>query len=153
MKLETQFVEQILKLLSVVALASIELWAAIPTGLALGLNPVVVGLGAAVGAILGTLIVVLVGGRLRNWLVRRYSSKKEKQKPGLISKIWQRYGLIGLGLLAPFLTGAPLGAALGLSLGAQPWRLMVWMSFGIVLWAAILTIAGSLGFAGIEKIF
>ena len=145
--------EQILKLLSVIALATIELWAAIPTGLALGLNPFLVGLGAAVGAILGTLIVVLVGERLRNWLVRRYSRKKEKQKPGLISKIWQRYGLIGLGLLAPLLTGAPLGAALGLSLGAQAGRLMVWMSLGIVLWTAILTTAGSLGLAGIEKLF
>jgi membrane protein DedA with SNARE-associated domain len=146
-------VEQILKLLSVIALATIELWAAIPAGLALGLNPFLVGLGSAVGAILGTLIVVLVGERLRNWLVRRYSSKKEKQKPGLIRKIWQRYGLIGLGLLAPLLTGAPLGAALGLSLGAQPWRLMVWMSLGIVFWAAILTTVGMLGLAGIEKLF
>jgi membrane protein DedA with SNARE-associated domain len=146
-------VEQILKLLSVFALATIELWAAIPAGLALGLNPFLVGIGAAVGSISGTLIVVLVGERLRNWLVRRYSSKKEKQKPGLIHKIWQRYGLIGLGLLAPLLTGAPLGAALGLSLGAQAGRLMLWMSLGIVLWAAILTAIGILGLAGLEKLF
>ncbi|MFH0942103.1 MAG: small multi-drug export protein [Chloroflexota bacterium] len=145
--------EQIFKLLSVIALATIELWAAIPAGLALGLNPFLVGLGAAVGAILGTLIVVLVGEQLRNRLVRRYSSKKEKQQPGLIQRIWQRYGLIGLGLLAPLLTGAPLGAALGLSLGAQAGQLMVWMSLGIVLWAVILTAAGVLGLAGIEKLF
>ncbi len=145
--------EQTLKLLSVIALATIELWAAIPAGLALGLNPFLVGLGATVGAIVGALIVVLVGERLRNWLVRRYSSKKEKQNHGFIRKIWQRYGLIGLGLLAPLLIGAPLGAALGLSLGAQAGRLMVWMSLGIVLWAAILTAAGILGLAGIEKLF
>lgn len=145
--------EQIFKLLPVIALATIELWAAIPAGLALGLDPFLVGLGASIGAILGTLIVVLVGERLRNWLVRRYSVKKERQKTGLIRKIWQRYGLIGLGLLAPLLTGAPLGAALGLSLGAQAGRLMVWMSLGIVLWAAILTAAGTLGLAGIDKLF
>jgi hypothetical protein len=147
------FVEQILKLLSVIALATIELWAAIPAGLALGLNPLLVGLGAAVGAILGALVVVLVGGRLRSWLVRRYSGKKAKQNPGLISKIWQRFGLIGLGLLAPLLTGAPLGAALGMSLGAPAGRLMVWISLGIVLWTAILTTAGILGLAGLENLF
>jgi len=151
--METKFMDEILKLLSVVALAAIELWAAIPAGLALGLNPFLVGLGAAVGAIMCTFVVVLVGERLRNWLVRRHSGKNEKQKPGLIQRIWQRYGLIGLGLLAPLLTGAPIGAALGLSLGAHTGRLMVWMSIGIILWTAILTTAGALGLAGIEKLF
>jgi hypothetical protein len=146
-------VEQLVKILPVIALAAIELWAAVPVGLALGLNPFLVGAGAAAGAIMGTLIVILVGERLRNWLVRRYSHKKAEQKPGLIHKIWQRYGPIGLGLLAPLLTGAPLGAALGLSLGAQAGRLTVWMSLGIILWAAILTAVGAWGLAGIERLF
>lgn len=145
--------EQVLKLLSVIGLAMIELWAAIPAGLALGLNPLLVGLGAAVGAISGTLIVVLVGGKLRRWLYRRHSGKKAEQPSGLISKIWQRYGLIGLGLLAPLLTGAPLGAALGLSLGAPAGRLMVWIILGIVLWTAILTSVGILGLAGLDNLF
>jgi hypothetical protein len=151
--METKFMDEILKLLSVVALAAIELWAAIPAGLALGLNPFLVGLGAVIGAIMSTFVVVLVGERLRNWLVRRHRGKNEKQKPGLIQRIWQRYGLIGLGLLAPLLTGAPIGAALGLSLGAHTGRLMVWMSIGIILWTAMLTTAGALGLAGIEKLF
>ena len=144
--------EQMLQLLTVFALAMVELWAAIPAGLALGLNPLLVGLGASAGAILSTVIVILTGERLRNWLVRRYSKKKNPRQPGLVTRLWQRYGLIGLGLLAPLLTGAPIGAALGLSLGAQAGRLIFWMSLGIVLWAAILTVAGTLGFAGIKAL-
>lgn len=144
--------EQMLQLLTVFALAIVELWAAIPAGLALGLNPVLVGLCASAGAILSTVIVTLTGERLRNWLVRRHSRKKNPQQPGLVTRMWQRYGLIGLGLLAPLLTGAPIGAALGLSLGAQAGRLIVWMSLGIVFWAATLTVAGTLGFAGIKAL-
>lgn len=101
--------ELILKLLPVLGLAAVELWAAIPAGLALDLHPVVIGVTSAVGAILGTLFVVLTGDRVRTWLVRRHGVKDDNKKPGLIHKIWHRYGVIGLGLLAPLLTGAPIG--------------------------------------------
>ena len=144
--------EQLLKLLSVFVLAAIELWAAIPAGLALGLHPVLIGITVAGGAILGTFVVVFFGERIRNWLVRRHAGKEGKKQPGLIHRIWQRYGTIGLGLLAPLVTGAPLGAALGLALGASTGRLMIWMSLGIILWTTILTTIGTLGLAGIEAL-
>ena len=61
--------------------------------------------------------------------------------------------MVGLGLLAPLLTGAPLGAALGVTLGGHTKKqLMVWMSAGIVLWAVILTVATYWGPAGIKQI-
>lgn len=151
-RLETEPLEQMFQLLAVFALALVELWAAIPAGLALGLNPLLVVLGASAGAILGTVTVTLTGDRLRNWLVRRHSKNKNPRQPGLVARMWQRHGLIGLGLLAPLLTGAPIGAALGLSLGAPAGRLIVWMSLGIVFWAAILTVAGTLGFAGMKTL-
>lgn len=139
--------ELLFKLLPVIVLAAVELWAAIPTGLALGLHPLLTGITVAGGAILGTFAVVFIGERIRNWLVRRHAGKEGKKQPGLIHRIWQRYGTIGLGLLAPLLTGAPLGAALGLALGAPTGRLMIWMSLGIILWTTILTVIGSLGWA------
>jgi hypothetical protein len=145
--------DQVLKSLSVVLLAAVELWAAIPAGLAMGLNPVLVGIYSASGAILGTFIVIWIGDRIRRWLLRRHTNKKEPGKPGLIQSIWQRYGIIGLGLLAPLLSGAPLGAALGISLGAQKGRLMIWMSAGILLWTGLLTSLGALGIQGINSLF
>ncbi len=144
--------ELIVKLLPVLGLAAFELWAAVPTGFALGLHPLVIGITTAVGAILGTLAVVLLGERLRNWLVKRHGGKGQKKHPSLIQRIWHRYGLIGLGLLAPLLTGAPLGAALGLALGAPTGKLLVWLSIGIILWTIILTLIGVLGLAGIETL-
>lgn len=145
--------ELIAKLLPVLGLAAVELWAAIPAGFALRLHPVAIAVTAAVGATLGTLAVVLLGDRVRTWLVRRHGGKDESKKPELIHRIWHRYGVIGLGLLAPLLTGAPIGAALGLILGAPVGRLMVWISLGIILWSTILTLLGALGLAGIEALW
>jgi hypothetical protein len=54
--------------------------------------------------------------------------------------------------LAPLLTDAPLGVALGLALGAPPNHLISWMSLGIILWSAALTFIDVRGTAGIEAV-
>ena len=144
--------ESAMKLLTILGLGAVELWAAIPVGLALQLHPVAVGITAAIGAILGASAVVLLGERLRTWLVQWHGGKEEKREHGLIYRIWHRYGVIGLGLLAPLLTGAPLGAALGLTFGVPAGRLLFWTSLGIVLWSTVLTLAGALGLVGIKTL-
>jgi membrane protein YqaA with SNARE-associated domain len=142
---------EVIKLLTVFGLGVVELWAAIPTGLALQLHPVAVGFAAALGAVVGTLAVVLLGKHLRAWLLRGHGKEGDRQH-GRIYRIWERYGVVGLGLLAPLLVGAPLGTALGLALGAPPRRLLFWMSAGIVLWSTALTLTGALGLAGIQSL-
>lgn len=62
----------LVKLLSVFALGAVELWAAIPAGLALNASPVLVGVVEAAGAMFGVLVVVLLGERVRNWVIRRH---------------------------------------------------------------------------------
>lgn len=138
------------KLLTVFALGAVELWAAIPAGLALHVSPVLVGVVAAAGAMLGVLVVVVLGERIRDWVVRRHGDSSGTGPHGLIRRIWDRYGVIGLGLFAPLLTGAPVGAALGLALGVPAGRLLFWMSSGITLWSTVLTLVGVLGIAGFE---
>lgn len=145
--------ELVTKLLSVLALGAFELWAAIPAGLVLDLNPVLVATTAAAGAILGALAVILLGHRLRDWLIKRHGGeKKPGGRKGLIYRIWDRFGVAGLGLLAPVLTGAPLAAALGVSLGVPARRLLLWISIGTLVWSPLLTAAGVLGAAGFESL-
>ncbi len=144
---------EIMNLLMVLGLGVIELWGAIPAGLALRLPPPIVGVTAATGAMLGALIVVLLGKRARSWLTRHRGGRQEA--PGrhrLIHQVWRRYGVIGLGLLSPLLTGAPLGVVLGLALGAPAGRLLFWTSLGIIFWSTALTLAGALGLAGIKAL-
>lgn len=143
--------ETLLKLLAVLGLGALELWAAIPAGWALQLHPLVTGIVAAIGAILGVLVVLTLGEGVRTWLLRRHG-RGGGGRHGRIYGIWLRYGVIGLGLLAPVLVGAPLGAALGLALGVPAGRLLLWMSLGIALWSGVLTLAGVLGLAGLEAL-
>jgi len=61
--------------------------------------------------------VIIFGDRLRKWFIKwHYGGKSVKE--GRIYDIRNKYGIIGLGLLSPLLFGAPLGAALGIGLGA-----------------------------------
>lgn len=145
--------ELLAKLLSVLTLGAVELWAAIPAGLVLDLNPVLVAVTAAAGAIIGALAVILLGHRLRDWLMKHHGDeKKPGGKRGFIYCIWDRFGVAGFGLLAPVLTGAPLAAALGVSMGVPARRLLVWISIGTLIWSPLLTAAGVLGASGLESL-
>lgn len=144
--------ELVYKLLSVFGLAIIELWVAIPTGIALKLDPVLTGLTAAAGAMTGAVLTLLVGGRVRSWLARRHHKTGGSTKRGRLYRIWERYGVVGLGLLAPLLVGVPIGTAIGVALGAPARRLLLWIIAGVALWSAILALASALGLAGIESL-
>lgn len=123
----------------------LELWAAIPIGLAINLNPVLIGIASAVGAILAAFLVTTVGDSIREKVIKwRYGENKDL-KDSRYYKIWNKYGIVGLGLISPLLFGAPVGAALGVALGSSKKPLLIWMSIGIVIWSAGLTAAGYLG--------
>jgi hypothetical protein len=138
----------LIKFFSVFALASVEFWAAVPLGLAMKLDPLLTGLATASGAVLGVVIVITLGSRVRDWMLKKKKVEQTtggEQKERLIIRIWNKYGVAGLGLLGPLLVGAPLGAAIGVSLGAATSRLLFWMTMGILLWTAGLTVAGVVG--------
>ncbi len=142
--------EMLLKLATVFGLAALELWAAIPAGLALQLDPVLVGMSAAAGGITGAGAVALLGQGVRDRVLRWHGRGREGGASGRLNRIWLRFGVAGLGLLAPLLVGAPLGTALGLTLGAPAGRLFLWMSLGIVIWSGLLAAASALGLAGLQ---
>jgi len=146
-----------LKLLSVFGLGMIGLWEGVPAGFALRLAPLVIGLVSALGSIFATLLITLLGDRVRARLHERLLKRRGDGAAGerperLIDRVWRRYGIVGLGLLGPGLTGAPLGMVLGLFLRAPAGRLLPWMLAGILLWALALTVLGALGIAGVGRL-
>lgn len=141
----------VMKMLAVLGLGVIELWAAIPAGLALQLHPLLTGIMAALGSIIAAVVVALLGARARHWIMH-WRGRDAIKPDSRIRRIWIRYGVVGLGLLSPLITGAPLGAALGVTLGVPTGRLLLWMSAGIALWSGILTLASVLGLAGIQSL-
>jgi len=133
------------KLLTIFALGVAELWAAAPAGALMGFHPLLVCVVAALGAVSGGTVVVLLGERVKAWLQKRRRDEKMEKKGGLLYRVWLRYGVIGWGLLAPLLVGSPLGAAFGLALGAHPRRLLAWLAAGSILWSVVFSLVSALG--------
>ncbi|MNI40104.1 putative small multi-drug export protein [compost metagenome] len=129
---------------SVLGAGMLELWAAIPLGFTLQLHPVTTAILSSLGSILIAVIIIYFGSSLRNWLIKRFQ-RKNMGKNSAMSRIWNRYGIIGLGFLSPLITGAPLGAAIGVSFNAEPRKLLLWMTIGIVFWSCVLTAAAAYG--------
>ncbi len=123
---------------TVFGLGILELWVAIPVGFGLGLTPFLAGLFAALGAVLSVVIVLAVGAPLRNWLLRLRKPEAEG-KPTKIQLIWNKYGIVGLGLLAPVVIGAHFGAAFAVAVGAPAQKTLFWFTVGIIVWAVIAT--------------
>ena len=142
----------VIKLITVFLLGMIEIWLSIPAGFALGLNPVVIGLVTAIGGMAGVTVITLVGVRTRDWFKRR-RKKVRKKGSGRAKRVWDRYGAIGFGLLAPFVTGSPaIGTVIGIGLGASRRQLLIWMNIGVLVWSVLLTAAVALGIAGVDAI-
>jgi hypothetical protein len=111
----------------------------------LNLNPLAIILASSMGAITAAFIVLVIGENIRNWLLKRYDYNSPGFRGKFLRNLWEKYGVIGLGFFSPLLFGAPLGAAIGVALGAPRNRLLLWMSVGIVIWSIGLTLAGLQG--------
>ena len=135
---------QLSKLLSTAAAGALDVWVGIITGLALGLSPAVSGAVSIASAIVGVTLVVAFGGRLRHLV---YRSRRLARRRERIESVWKRYGIPGVALQAPLLTGPILATLLALALGAPARSLLVWMLASVVFWGAVITGAAALGFS------
>jgi hypothetical protein len=139
------FVADLTKLVGIFGLAFFYFWPAIPTGLALGLSPIAVIGATALSYACGVAVVALFGARVRDLILTRLKRNQTVNTEGRLYRVWERYGLLGLGLAAPMTIGAQLGAALGLTLNAKPRPLFFAMSFGALVWSIALTVITMMG--------
>ena len=135
---------QLLKLLSTAAAGALDVWVGIITGVALGLSPALSGAVSIASALAGVTLVVAVGGRLQQLVYRSRRLAKRRER---VERIWKRYGIPGLALQAPLLTGPILATLLALTLGAPPRPLLLWMLASVVFWGVVLTGGVALGFS------
>lgn len=138
------------KIVSVFALAFVSFVPAIPAGIALGLHPLAVFITGTLSYTLAAVLMVVLGERAREWVKQRLGGKDFGDPNSRIYKVWVRYGVIGLGLLAPLTIGAQIGVVLGLTLNAKPRPLLTWMIIGGVVVGAALTTLLALGVVAIS---
>ncbi len=134
-----------IKILTVVALASFEIYAAIPAGFAFGLNPWTIFFASLVGGLIGVFVAAFLGDKIRAFLTRYRKPKPEKPKTGMILKIWEKYGIKGLGLLGTFTVGAPVSLAVGVGFNVPMAKLIPWCCMGVFARCAIFTTLGHYG--------
>jgi hypothetical protein len=107
----------LLKLLSTAAAGALDVWVGIITGVALGFPPALSGAVSIASALVGVTLVVVAGERLQGLI---YRSRRLAKRRARIERVWKRYGIPGVALQAPLLTGPLLATVLALGLGAPP---------------------------------
>ena len=134
-----------LEILTVALLASVEVYAAIPAGFAFGLHPGTIFSASAFGGLAGVFIAAFLGDRIRKFFTRNKKAKEEKPKTGLIYRIWEKYGVIGLGFLGTMTVGAPVSLAVGVGFNVPLKKLVTWCCIGVLVRCCLFTVIGHYG--------
>ncbi len=133
------------KILTVAGLATFEIYAAIPAGFAFKLPSWIILVASIAGGLAGAFVAAFLGGYIEKWMARFRKPKPPKPKTGLVYRIWEKYGLIGLGVFGTMTVGAPVSIAVGVGFNAELHKLLLWCCVGVVLRCVIFTAIGHFG--------
>ncbi|MEO7767469.1 MAG: small multi-drug export protein [Ferruginibacter sp.] len=134
-----------LKILTVAALATFEIYAAIPTGFAFGLSPWIIFFASVTGGLVGAVVAAFLGEKIRAYFSKNKPVKEKENTHPILHRIWNKYGIIGLGVLGSFSVGAPLSIAVGVGLNANLKKLLTWCCIGVTCRCIIFTLVGYYG--------
>lgn len=136
----------ILKILTVAGLATFEIYAAIPAGFAMGLSAWVIFFASMIGGLVGVFVAAFLGDKIRNFVAKYRKPKiKEVKTDTLAHRIWNKFGIIGLGFFGTFTVGAPVSIAVGVGLNAPLHKLVIWCCIGVIARCVVFTLAGHYG--------
>ena len=121
-----------LKTLTVAGLATFEIYAAIPMGFAFGLSPWTIFFATITGGLIGVFVAAFLGDKIRAFFYKNKPVKEKQNKHPVIYRIWNKYGIIGLGFLGTLSVGAPISIAIGTGLNANLKKLLTWCCIGVV---------------------
>jgi len=123
------------KILLVGLLATFEIYVAIGTGMAFNLSSNVLFLTTVTGGIIGVFVAAFLGDKIRSFILKYKKPKPAKtgNKDKIIMKLWEKYGVVGVGFLGTFIVGAPISMGIGYGFGIQPKRLVNWCLLAVVL--------------------
>lgn len=134
-----------LKILTVAGLATFEIYAAIPAGFALGLSSWTIFFATVTGGLAGVFVSAFLGEKIRQFFSRNKPAKEQKAKHPVLFKMWNKYGIIGLGFIGTLLVGAPVSIAAGVTLNANIRKLITWCCIGVLVRCIVFTSIGHYG--------
>ena len=139
----------------------IEILVVIPFGIAIGLNPILVGILSFLGNAFPIYLIVVGYKRFQEWWAARrgkafVNPADESWSTGRRARamqIMQKYGVPGLSLASPLLIGAHLGAILTLIVGAPKRQIIGWMFFSLAIWTIGITIVSFFGIGWLTSLW
>jgi len=134
-----------LKTLTVAALATFEIYAAIPAGFAFGLGPWTIFFASVSGGLVGLFVAAFLGDKIRKFFSKNKPVNEKPKAHPMVHRIWNKYGIIGLGFLGTLTVGAPVSIAVGVGLNANLKKLVTWSCIGVISRCIIFTLVGYYG--------
>lgn len=133
------------KILTVAALATFEIYVAIPTGFAFNLSPWTIFLASVTGGLTGVFVATFLGDKIRALIYKNKPPKEKKNSHPMVHRLWNKYGIVGLGFLGTMSVGAPVSIAVGVGLNANLKKLLTWCCIGVLTRCTLFTLVGYYG--------
>ena len=91
----------IYKILLVGLLATFEIYVAIATGMAFSLSSNVLFFTTVTGGVIGVFVAAFLGDKIRSFILKYKKPKPHKtgNKDKMMMKLWEKYGVVGVGFL------------------------------------------------------
>jgi membrane protein DedA with SNARE-associated domain len=133
------------RIVSIYLVGITGIWKAIPVGIALQAHPIETASFTALGSITTVYLLYYFGERVKKWVMKKWSQEKLESKKGRLSRIMDKYGTAGLGIICPGLFGPITTIIVGLLIVKPTVKLMPYLVVGIILWSFLLTYIAVLG--------
>ncbi len=134
-----------LKTLIVAGLATFEIYAAIPAGFAFGLSSWTIFFASITGGLIGVFVAAFLSDKIRTFFYKNKLVKEKQNKHPIAHRIWNKYGIIGVGFLGTLSVGAPISIAVCVGLNANFKKLLIWCCIGVVSRCVLFTLVGYYG--------
>ncbi|MBS3771294.1 MAG: hypothetical protein V5A59_08920 [Bacteroidales bacterium] len=128
------------------------IWKGIPVGFAMQAHPLLTAGFTALGSIVLVMILLLSGEPFKQWILNRYGQKKLERNKGKFSRLMDRYGVAGIGLLGCGVIGPLLSTLLGLIFVRKTKKLIPFLIAGIIFWSSGLTAIATLSYQLFETL-
>lgn len=134
--------QEIIEALLVLLTAITGVWKAVPLGLLLNLQPVVIFFMTASGATISVIILYFFGNRVKRWIYKSGTQPESSKKGTRVRNILNKYGPAGLGIIGTLVAGQITTVIVGLALVKSKRSFLVWMMVGSVFASFCITMLG-----------
>ena len=130
----------IMKILTVAAFATFEMYVAIGMGFGFKLDTWVIFFATLIGGLIGVFAAAYLGDKIKTFTNKYRKPAPEKPKTGLIYTIWNKYGILGLGIIGTFFFGAPISIGVGVGFNVPPQKLVPLCCLAVLLRCIVFTL-------------